>query len=54
MPRLVAARLGLALAALLMFGIGIRNDENALRVAGIGLLAAALVLRFAGPRLPRR
>lgn len=53
MPRLVAIRLSLALTALVLFAIGIRGDYTYLRMAGIVLLGAALILRFAGGRTPR-
>lgn len=53
MPRLVAIRLSLALTALALFALGIRNESNYLRMAGIVLLGAALILRFVGGRKPR-
>ncbi|CAN5607832.1 hypothetical protein BH23GEM1_BH23GEM1_01850 [soil metagenome] len=53
LPGLMAIRLGLALTALLLFGLGIRRDAGYLRLAGIALLAAALVLRFVGRSTPR-
>lgn len=53
MPRIVAIRLGLALTALLLFGLGIRSDATYLRIAGIAFLGAALMLRFAGRGTPR-
>lgn len=53
MPRLVAIRLSLALTALVLFGLGVRSESNHLRLAGIVLLAAALILRFMGGRTPR-
>jgi len=52
-PRLIAIRLSLALIALVLFAFGIRNDSTYLRLAGIVLLGAALVLRFMGGRTPR-
>ena len=53
MPRILAIRLALALTALVLFGLGIRNDAAFLRLAGIAFLGAALVLRFAGRGTPR-
>lgn len=53
MPRLLAIRLSLALTALVLFGLGIKADSNYLRMAGIVLLGAALILRFVGGRRPR-
>ena len=53
MPRLITIRLSLALTALALFALGIRNDSTNLRMAGIVLLGAALILRFAGGRTPR-
>lgn len=53
MSRLLAVRLSLALTALVLFGWGIWSESNHLRLAGIVLLAAALILRFVGGRTPR-
>ena len=53
MPSLMAIRLGLAITALILFGLGIRSEAPYLRWAGIAFLGAALVLRFAGRRTPR-
>ena len=50
MTPLITARLTLALAAAILFGYGIRSDNNALRWLGIGLLVAALAMRFIRPR----
>jgi hypothetical protein len=52
-PRLLAIRLSLALTALVLFALGIRGDSTYLRMAGIVLLGAALILRFVGGRTPR-
>lgn len=52
-PRLVSIRLGLALTALILFGLGVRSDASHLRLAGVVLLGAALLLRFAGRGTPR-
>ncbi len=51
---LTTARLMVALIAAVLFGYGIRTDEPALRWAGIGFLAAALLLRFVGQRGQRQ
>ena len=53
MPYLLAIRLSLALTALVLFGLGIKSDSTYLRLAGIVLLGAALILRFVGGRKPR-
>jgi hypothetical protein len=45
-----AAKLALAISAAILLGWGIRNDDNALRWAGIGFLAAAVIVRFIQPR----
>lgn len=45
-----AAKLALALSAAILLAWGIRNDDNALRWAGIGFLAAAVILRFFQPK----
>jgi hypothetical protein len=47
-------RLGVAVLALLVWGYGYSVDDERLRLAGIVLLAVSLLLRFAGPRSPRR
>ena len=46
MPRLAAVKLVLVVAGIAAFGLGIRLDSVAIRWAGIGLVAAAWVLRF--------
>ena len=53
MPRLLTIRLSLALTALVLFGLGIQQNSVYLRLAGIVLLGAALILRFVGGRTPR-
>lgn len=53
MPRILTIRLALSLTALVLFGLGVRNDANQLRLAGIVLLLAALILRFAGRGTPK-
>ncbi len=50
MTPLITARLIVALIAAILFGYGIRTDNNALRWAGIGFLLAALLMRFLGQR----
>jgi len=50
MTPITTARLVLALIAAILIGYGIRTDDPALRWAGIGFLAAVLVLRFFGPK----
>lgn len=44
------AKLALALIAAILLGWGIRNDDNALRWAGIAFLMIVLVLRFFQPK----
>lgn len=46
MKPLTTVKLALALIAAILFALGIRNENNALRLAAIGFLAAALLLRF--------
>jgi hypothetical protein len=41
-----SARLVLAAAGLVVWGLGIRADDSVLQYVGIGLLAAAVVVRF--------
>jgi hypothetical protein len=43
---LTTVKLALALAAAILFTLGIRNDSPQLRWAAIGFLAAAVLLRF--------
>ena len=50
MTPLTTARLALAMIAIILFGWGIRTNDSAIRLAGIGFLLAALVLRFFKPR----
>jgi hypothetical protein len=47
------ARLIVALIAAILFASGIRTDNPALRWAGIGFLAAALLMRFLRAREKR-
>lgn len=44
------AKLALALIAAILLAWGIRNDDTALRWAGIGFLFAAVLIRFFQPR----
>jgi len=46
MSPFTAAKMALALIAAILFGIGIRNDNPALRWAAIAFLAIAVLLRF--------
>lgn len=50
MTRLTRARLVLAAMGLVVWGYGANADEPVTRLVGIGLFAAALLLRFARPR----
>lgn len=50
MTPLTSARLALALVAAILLGWGIRTDNSAIRLAGIGFLVAALAMRFVKPR----
>ena len=47
MSRLTTAKLLLVTAGLVTFGVGVHLDHATLRWAGIGLVAAAWLLRFA-------
>lgn len=44
------AKIALALVAAILLGWGIRNDDSALRWAGMAFLFIALVLRFFQPK----
>jgi len=46
MTPMTTARLALALAAAVLFGLGIRADSSPLRWAAMALLVAALLMRF--------
>jgi hypothetical protein len=46
-------RVTIALAGLVVFGYGIRNDNWTVRWVGIGCLVVALVLRFVRTSRPR-
>jgi hypothetical protein len=43
---MTAAKLTLGLIAAVLFGLGIRGDDPAIRWAAIAFLAAAVILRF--------
>ena len=43
---MMAARVGLLVMALIVWGYGVRVDDPQLRIIGIALLALSLVLRF--------
>jgi len=44
------AKIALALVAAVLLGWGIRNDDNALRWAGMAFLFIAVLLRFIQPK----
>ncbi|HEU4879773.1 MAG TPA: hypothetical protein VFT21_09980 [Gemmatimonadaceae bacterium] len=46
MTPMTVAKLTLALIAAILFGIGVRNDTPALRIAAIAFLAVAVLIRF--------
>jgi hypothetical protein len=48
-----SARLVLAAAGLVVWGIGIRAEDSVLQYVGIGLLVVAVVLRFVRRPDPR-
>jgi hypothetical protein len=51
MNAVLVARLALAGAGIVVWGLGARADNATLRWTGIGLLALSLILRFAkGPQ----
>ena len=52
MTQLTRFKLALAVAAAVLFGLSMRTGEDWLRWLAIGLLAAAVLLRFVGPRPP--
>ena len=54
MTALSQLKLGLTLVGLVLWGYGIRVENEWLRWTGIAFLAAAAVLRFWGPRSSRR
>lgn len=46
MTPVMVARLALALMGLILFGYGVRADEERIRLFGIAFLAAATLLRW--------
>jgi len=54
MSPFMTAKIALALAAAVLFGLGIRNDNPALRWAAIAFLAIAVLLRFFDKSRTRR
>ncbi len=46
MSALTQLKIALALVGVLLFGTGVRFEDNRLRLAGIGFVAAAWLLRF--------
>ena len=50
MKALTLAKLVLAAAGIIIFGIGIRVDNQEVRWGGIGLVVAAWLMRFAKDR----
>lgn len=54
MNGLTQVRLAVALVAVVVWGYGYSTNDERITLAGIILLAVSLVLRFLGPRPPRR
>jgi hypothetical protein len=54
MSPITTAKITLAVAAAILFGLGIRNDAPPLRWAAIAFLAIAVVLRFFDKSRERR
>ena len=52
-PRLLAIRVGVVMAALVLFFAGVWDDRPYLRWAGIALMFVGLALRFAGKKTPK-
>lgn len=50
MGKFTVVKVALALVAAILLGWGIRNDDSALRWAGMAFLFIALVLRFFQPK----
>ncbi len=50
MKTITRVKLALAVSGMVVFGIGIRLDNPAVRYTGIGLVAGAWLLRFAKDR----
>ena len=53
MSQLVLARIVLLLAGVVVWGYGYRYDDANIRLVGIGILAVAMLLRFARRRHTR-
>ena len=53
MNTILVVRLTIAAIGVLVWAYGAREDHQMARLIGIGILAVALLVRFAGPRLPR-
>ncbi len=53
MSGLTKFKLGLTLIGLILFFYGVRVDDERLRLIAIGFVAAASILRFVKPRVPR-
>jgi hypothetical protein len=51
---IISAQIALTLIGAGMFGYGVLKDDNSFRVAAIGTLAAALILRFVRQRMDRK
>ena len=50
MKKIIVARIVLSFAGILIWGYGQRIDDPNLRLAGMGVLAVALLLRFVPKR----
>jgi hypothetical protein len=51
--QLLTIRLGLAVAGVIVWLLGLRLDDTVLQYGGIALLVVAVLLRFARPRAGR-
>lgn len=51
---IINAQIALTIIGAGMFGFGILRDNNAFRVAAIGTLAVALILRFVRHRMGKK
>ncbi|MBA3890367.1 MAG: hypothetical protein H0X64_07545 [Gemmatimonadaceae bacterium] len=52
MTRTIVARVALLVMGIVVWGYGVRAGDTQLRLIGIGLLAASLILRFFKRRPP--
>lgn len=52
MPRTTLVKLVLAIAGLLLFAVGVRQQSEAIRWAAIVVVAIAFLLRFVKPEPP--